>query len=93
MAPRSSRFRPEEKLDFSTRNRKVKRMDTHFQASATRSALKEVTKGAVALAHLRECTKELISALPIFGSMEAFGAGAQKRKILVKKSAADVIPV
>ena len=36
--------------------------------------MKEDTKSAVALAHSRECTKELISGLPNFGSMETFGA-------------------
>ena len=59
----------------STRNREVKRLEPHFQTSATRSAPKEDTEGAVALEHSRECTKKLISALrPFFGSMGTFGA-------------------
>ena len=54
--------------------------------------MKEDTKSAVALAHSRECTKELISGLPNFGSMETFGARAEKRNVLGKKTAADVLP-
>ena len=55
-------------LDYSTRNRKFKRLEPHFRPSATRSGMKEETKSAVALAHSRECTKELISGLPNFCS-------------------------
>ena len=51
-------------LGDSTRNRKFYRLEPHFQPSATRSAPKEDTKKAVALAHSRECTKDLISGLP-----------------------------
>ena len=61
-------------LDYRTRNRKFKRLEPHFQPSATRSASKEDTKRAVALTHSRGCTKELISGLPNFGSLETFGA-------------------
>ena len=46
--------------------------------------MKEDTKSVVALAHSRECTKELISGLPNFGSMEMFEARAEKRNILRK---------
>ena len=55
-------------LDYSTRNRKFKHLEPYFQPSATRSGMKEDTKSAVALAHSRECTKELISGLPNFCS-------------------------
>ena len=78
---------------YSTRNRKIKRLEPHFQTSATRSAPKEDTKSAVALAHPRECTKELIAGLPKFGSMKTFGARAEKRRVLVKKTTADVLPL
>ena len=52
-------------LCYGTRNGKFKRLEPHFQISATRSGWKEVTETAVALPHSRECTKEPISALPI----------------------------
>ena len=55
--------------------------------------MKEETKSAVDLAHSRECTKELISGLPIFGSMETFGARAEERNVLGKKTAADALPL
>ena len=76
-----------QKLDYSTRNRKFKRLEPHFQTSAARSAPKEGTKSAVALTHSRECTRELISSLPNLGSIEMlmFGAWAEKRRVLVKK--------
>ena len=35
---------------------------------------------------------ELLSGLPNFGSMETFGARTEKRKVLDKKTAADVLP-
>ena len=54
--------------------------------------MKEETKSAVALAHSRECTKELISGLPNFGSMETFGA-RQKNEMSSGKKAADVLPL
>ena len=41
---------------YSTRDQSFKRLEPHFQTSATRSALKEDTKSAVALAHSREGT-------------------------------------
>ena len=50
-------------------------------------------KSVVALAHYGECTKELISGLPNFGSTETFGARAEKRTVLAKKTAADVLPL
>ena len=78
--------RERKKLGCSTRNRKFKRLEPHFQTSETRSAPKEDTKNAVALARSRECTKELISGLPNFGSMESLGARAEKRKVLRKKN-------
>ena len=40
--------------------------------------MREETISVVALAHSRECIKELISGLPKFGSMEKFGARAEK---------------
>ena len=46
--------------------------------------MKEETKRAVALAHSRECTMELIPGLPNFNSMETFGARAEKRNVLGK---------
>ena len=51
---------------YSTRNRKFKRLEPHFQPSATKSGMKENTKrvSAVALANSRKCTKELTSGLP-----------------------------
>ena len=48
-------------LAYRTRISKSKRLETHFRASATRSALKEDAKCAVAFPHSRECTKKLIS--------------------------------
>ena len=39
-----------------------------------------------------ECTKERIPGLPKFGSMESCGARAEKRNVLRKKTAADVLP-
>ena len=64
-------------LRYSTRNVKFKRLEPHFQLSATRSASKEGTETAVALPHSRECTKCPISALPNYGSKEKFGARAK----------------
>ena len=61
-------------LGYSTRNDKFKRLEPHFQISATRSGWKEVTKTAVALPHSRECTKEPTSASPNDGLREKFGA-------------------
>ena len=80
-------FYRKNKADYSTRNRKFKRLEPRFQTSATSSAPKEDTECAVALAHSRECIKELISALPNFGSMGAFGARAEKRNVLRKNNA------
>ena len=54
--------------------------------------MQEETKSAVALAHSRECTKELISGLPNFGSMETFGARAEKRYVLTKETSPDKLP-
>ena len=54
---------------------------------------KEDTKRAVALAHSRRCTKELISTLLSFGSMVTFEARGDKGKALVEKTAADVLPM
>ena len=54
-------------LGHSTRNGKFKRLEPHFQLSATRSDSKEGTETAVALPYSRECTKEPISALPNYG--------------------------
>ena len=68
------------------RNRKFERLEPYFQTSATRSALKEDKKRAVASAHSRECTKELISGLPNFGEMETFVAGAEKQKVFWKRN-------
>ena len=64
-------------LGYSKRNGKFKRLEPHFQFSATRSASKEGTETAAALPHSRECTKEPISALPNYGSKEKFGARAE----------------
>ena len=72
-------------LDYSTRNGKFKRLEPHFQLSATRSASKEGTETAVASPHSRECTKEPISALPNFGSKGKFGARAELRNFLQEK--------
>ena len=65
-------------LDYSTRGGKLKRLEPHFQLSATRSASKESTETAIALPHSRECTKEPISALPKYGSKEKFGATVEQ---------------
>ena len=78
-------------LGYSTRNVKFKRLEPHFQLSATRSASKEGTETAVALSHSRECTKEPISALPNNGSMEKFGAKAELLWNI--KSKVEVLPV
>ena len=51
-------------LGYGTRNGKVKRLEPHFQISATRSTWKEFTQTAAALPPSQECTKEPISALP-----------------------------
>ena len=64
-------------LGYSKRNGKFKRLEPHFQFSATRSASKEGTETAAALPHSRECTKEPISALSNYGSKEKFGARAE----------------
>ena len=69
-------------LDYNTRNGKFKRLEPHFQLSATRSASKEGTETAVALSHSRECTKEPITALLNYGSKEKFGARAELRNVL-----------
>ena len=61
-------------LDYSTRNGNLRRLEPHFQLSATRSASREGTEGAVTLPHSRECTKEPISALPNYGSKGKSGA-------------------
>ena len=63
-------------LGYSTRNGTFKRLEPHFQISATRSGWKEVTETAVASPHSPECTKEPISPLRNIGSMEKFGARA-----------------
>ena len=65
------------RVGYSTRNGKFKRLEPHFQLSATGSASKEVTETAVALPHQREFTKEPMSALPNYGFMEKFGARAE----------------
>ena len=72
----------ENTLGYSTRNYKFKRLEPHFQLSATGSASKESTETAVALPHSRECTNKPISALPKNGSKEKFGARAELRNIL-----------
>ena len=72
-------------LDNSTRNGKFKRLEPHFQLSATRSGSKEGTETAVALLHSRECTKEPMCALPNYGSREKFGARAELRNVLQEK--------
>ena len=59
-------------LGYSARNGKVKRLEAHFQISATRSGCKEVAETAVALPHSREYTKEPISSLPSYRFMEKF---------------------
>ena len=69
-------------LDYSTRNGKFKRLEPHFQLSATRSASKAGTEIAVALPHSRERTKEPIPALPNYGSQEKFGARAELRNVI-----------
>ena len=71
-------------LGYSTRNGKFKRLEPHFQPSATRSGWK-VTETAVALPHSRECTKEPIYALPNYGSKGKFGARAELRNVLQEK--------
>ena len=72
-------------LGYSTRNGKFKRLEPHFQLSATRSASKEGTETAVAMPHSRECTKEPIPALPNYGRKEKFGASAELRNVLQEK--------
>ena len=52
-------------LGYSARNGKFKRLEPHFQVSATRSRWKEVTETAVDSPQSRECTKEPISPLRI----------------------------
>ena len=54
--------------------------------------MKEDTKLAVALAHSRECTKELISGLPSFCSQGTVELEQKKRNVLRKKTAAVVLP-
>ena len=54
-------------------NGKFKRLEPHFQLSATGSASKVGTKTAVILPP-RECTKEPISALPNYVSKGKLGA-------------------
>ena len=67
----------------------VPRNSTHFQALATGSVPKVGTKIAVALAHAREGTKEVLSALPkTIRSMETFGARAHQRNTLRNKTVA-----
>ena len=77
-------------LGYSTGIHKFKRLEPHFQFSATRSASKEGAETAVALAHSRECTKELISALPNIGLMGKFGARAELRNVLQEKKTGQV---
>ena len=72
-------------LDYSTRKGKFKRLEPHFQLSATRTASKEGTETAVTLPHSRECTKEPIPALPNYGSKEKCGARAELRNVLKEK--------
>ena len=67
------------------RNGKFKRMEPHFQLSATRSASQEGTETAFDLPHSRECTKEPIPALPNYSSKEKFGARAEIRNVLQEK--------
>ena len=82
------------RFGYSTRNRIFKRLEPIFQFSATRSASKEATESAVALAHSRECTKELILALLNYNSMGKFGARAELRNVLQGKTSwVDVVPV
>ena len=72
-------------LVYSTRNGEFKRLEPHFQLSATRSALEEGTETDVALPHSRECIKDPMSALPNYGSKEKFGARAELRHALQEK--------
>ena len=75
------------------RNRKFKHLERHFQPSKTRSGTRDDTKSGVALAHAQECTKELIYIWSaIFLRARNGRARAQKRNILRKKTAADVLP-
>lgn len=61
-----------DRCKYITRNSIVKRLEPYFQNSATRSGVKDVTGTVVDLAHLREHTKERISALPNYGPMGKF---------------------
>ena len=62
--------------------------------SAARSAPNEDTKRAVALAHSRECTEELIyirsAKIRLDGNVRSY---TEKRNILRNKKAADVLPL
>ena len=69
-----------------TRNHKFKRLEPQCHISATRSRWKETSESAVALPHSRECAKELISALPNYGSKEKFGARAELLNVLQEKN-------
>ena len=73
------------RLGYRTRNGKFKRLETHFQLSATGSDSKEVMQSAVALPHSRECTKEATPVLPNNGSKVKFGATAELRNIVQEK--------
>ena len=60
-------------LDYSTRSGTFKRLEPHFQISATRSGWKILET---------ECTKEPISAIPNNGLTEKFAATTETRNIL-----------
>ena len=71
-------------LGYSARNHKFKRLEPHFQISATRSGWK-VTETAIALPHSRQCTQEPMPSLPNYGSRGKFGARAELRNMLQEK--------
>ena len=62
LRPSFSFNRTHKPLGHSLGNRKFKRLEPHFQTSATRT--QEGTETAVPSAHSQQCTKELIFALP-----------------------------
>ena len=83
---------------YGTRRQTFKRLEPHFQTSATRSASKEDTGNAVALAHsYGSAPKELITALPNYGSIGTFGATVEQNNKCPtgtgKITGAEVIPV
>ena len=81
-------------LGYGTRNRTFKRLEPHFQSSATRSAPKENTKRAVALAHSRRESAPR-SSYPGYQILARWKCSEpkQKNEMSSGKTAADVLPL